>query len=118
MTRVIKRMLTEPRMPAIAPMDAITAMIEASAASTSTGKSGQWRDIYNALRAHLAKPTREVDVWRVEYAEASPDGYIPSCETHDTAAEAESAARNFHLSAPAYECIRVTGPHKQTVPAT
>lgn len=61
--------------------------------------------------------TKTVQVWRVEYAEDSPDGYIPSCETHSTKAEAESAADDFRRLMPAYECIRVTGPWDQKVPA-
>jgi hypothetical protein len=76
------------------------------------------RIVVDAARAHLATLPRwkEVDVWRVEYAEATPEGWSLACETHESADEAEINAGNFRLSAPVYDCIRVTGPHKQRVP--
>lgn len=107
----LKAMLARPVMPEEPSQEIVTLMFEA------WRKNGMCAAYY-ALYAHLSAPkTKEVEVWRVEYAEASPDGYIPGCETHDSAADAESAARNFRMSIPAYECVHVTGPHLQTVPA-
>ncbi len=87
--------------------------------TTVTVYIDDFETLREAARAHLATlpKTKEVKVWRVEYAEAAPDGWMAECETCDTLEEAETYAANLRSSAPAYDCIRVTGPHKQRVPA-
>src|SRR5690242_15631782 len=76
--------------------------------------------ILDAAKSTLPK-TKEVEVWRVEYAVVNgarddPEAWRLGTWTYRTEADArkeEEEARNMGSS---YDCIRVTGPHKQTVP--
>lgn len=75
--------------------------------------------IVAALRSELTKPaTKTVEVWRVEWAERSHARAVwwPYSKTvwneGDANNELNSLARN-----PLVSCIRITGPHKQEVPA-
>lgn len=87
--------------------------------------SAAWSDeareclIFKAARAHLSTLPRvkEVEVWHVEYAEASPDGWFPEVETFIHEIDANDHANRLREVSPAYDCITVTGPHKQKVPA-
>lgn len=75
--------------------------------------------IYRALREHLSKPaTKEIDVWHVEYAVTGDGGkhWMPSIEHHTLEMNARQS-ESRKLTEAAYRCVRVTGPHKQTVPA-
>lgn len=75
--------------------------------------------LVDAARAHLATLPRykEVEVWRIEFA---LDG-VPKCETYLTNSSANNRAEIIKQghAFPNYAaaCIRVTGPHKQRVPA-
>jgi hypothetical protein len=84
----------------------------------------QWEEAYAALYAHLTAPkTKEVEVWHCESAvRLEGRGWSPHISAHDTKQAAEeSAAILANGSKPPereFTCIRVTGPHKQTVPAS
>lgn len=74
--------------------------------------------IFTAARAHLATLPRfkEVEVWHVEYAVPAGDGkWVPTVLSHDSEWKANSNATG--LEGRGAKCIRVTGPHKQRVPA-
>jgi hypothetical protein len=107
----IKSMLAQPRLPGRLPEEAKAAMRAAfDDAYTNYDFIGA---IYDALCAHLTAPrTKEVEVWRVEFARHGE----PQCLQYLDVGAAELNAASFrhqnHLS-----CIRVTGPHKQMVPA-
>ncbi len=81
--------------------------------STYEKGSDTWL-VVAAAEAHLATLPRyeEVDVWRVEWAAT---GGVPCIDQHTDKSFVEQVAeekRNFGR-----QCIRVTGPHKQRVPA-
>lgn len=69
---------------------------------------------FDAARAHLATlpKIKEVEVWRTEYATNG----VPSILSWYTR-EAADAWADGAKSLDYIDCIRVTGPHKQRVPA-
>ncbi len=68
-------------------------------------------DIYRALYAHLSKPkTKEVEVWRVEWADGDNQPRVSQFPC-------KGGADDWASRLPSEACGRVTGPHKQTVPA-
>lgn len=75
--------------------------------------------VLDALYAHLSAPpapkTKEVEVWRVEEVRPVNGGWLPVVHNFLTKAEADVHAGESMMSSE--RCIRVTGPHKQTVPA-
>ncbi len=75
--------------------------------------------VYRALYAHLTAPkTKEVEVWRIEYV-WKPRGvgpWEPTVAQYATEEMARSHGHGLGLGDNA-ACIRVTGPHKQMVPA-
>jgi hypothetical protein len=56
--------------------------------------------------------TKEVEVWHVEYV-LLPN--LPAVNVYRTHREAQQLANGF--KDPVAQCVRVTGPHKQQVPA-
>ncbi len=113
--RTLKAMLAEPRMPEEPSEELIRVMRDGGQLGETYElvSNAMMRHAYRALHAHLSKlATKEVDVWRIEYA-SCPDG--PVTDTCQTAAEAHEQAE--YLRKCGQLCIRVTGPHKQTVPA-
>lgn len=77
--------------------------------------------IYTALYAELSKPpepeTKEVEVWRVEYPVYGGAGWEPRVDMCWDKASAESCAIRIRQISSRPDCITVTGPHKQRVPA-
>jgi hypothetical protein len=72
-----------------------------------------YRAGHRALVAHLTAPkTKEVEVWRVEFAGGNGLPYIDQRMGEETAREL--AHQRIREGA---SMVRVTGPHKQTVPA-
>jgi len=74
--------------------------------------------LISAAEKHLATlpQTREVETWHVEYARQYGDGWFAEiegalCDSRTAAAVAES------LRLGGAKCVRVTGPHRQQVPA-
>lgn len=75
--------------------------------------------VCDAAEAHLSTlpKTKEVDVWHVNYAVRRDSGGVSlGCIVTETPAQAEDSAANLQRGGVS-ECIRVTGPHRQTVPA-
>lgn len=104
--------LTLPKSP---PDDLLSEMMRAyNGAPDYCGWDTKWAAVYRALYAHLAKPkTKEVEVWHIEFAGAAMGNpYIELAESADEA-ERQAAKRRYEGAT----CIRVTGPHKQTIPA-
>lgn len=68
----------------------------------------------DAAEAHLATlpKTKEIYVWHIEYV-IMPN--LPAINVFLSHADAERFAAGFKN--PTAQCVRVTGPHKQTVPA-
>lgn len=66
----------------------------------------------DAAESTLPK-TKEVEVWRVEYAHWNG----PRIAQVDTEGAAHSFAEHLRDAGRDHTCIHVTGPHKQTVPA-
>jgi hypothetical protein len=109
----LKAMLARPVLPEIPTQAALYAMGQA----WLDGKPNEdcWPYVYRALYAHLTAPkTKEVEVWRFEWAY---DGVAGCFQAHDTA-EAALADLKGSLGNKHYSDRRVTGPHKQTVPAS
>lgn len=75
--------------------------------------SGHVNLVLAAAEAHLTGllKTKEVDVWRVEYAQSG----LPYSAAFHYRADADSYAGIVSRWLDT-ACIRVTGPHKQTVP--
>jgi hypothetical protein len=67
----------------------------------------------------LSRPaprTKEIEVWHVEYVQRMNGAWCPEVELRFSPGMAEARANKLReLSVCA--CIRVTGPHKQEVPA-
>ena len=118
--RTIKSMLARPVLPEEPSLDALVAIGRGGLASPGA----PWEaSVYRALYAHLSRSaTKEVERWHVEYAQfLVVDGttgrrdWCAQVQGFDTEAEAQRKAVDVaHCEA---TCIRVTGPHKQTVPA-
>jgi hypothetical protein len=81
------------------------------------------RHILNEIHAHLTRPaTREVEVWRVEWAEWNPilNGGEYLANVKQFYGEESAREYAYELGKRAYKpghCVQVTGPHKQMVPA-
>lgn len=105
----LQLLLSEPRLPA-EPTQAIMMAI------TSSGSVGQ---IYQAIRTAAMLPaTREVDVWRVEWALASErGGWHPMADVHASKEDADKFA-DYLRSTEGRQVMKITGPHRQEVPAT
>ena len=78
--------------------------------------------LVSAARAHLATLPRfkEVEVWRVEWAHpahAMGRRWKPYAAHYLTEAEAVEKAQRCENHPENHACIRITGPHKQRVPA-
>lgn len=121
MTDEQKAALAEPRLPKVPSREAIEAMRRQWLGPNHfvTADEGL-AAVYRALRAHLlaeqSKPaTKTVEVWRVEYTFQRE----PRIQQFDTQQEASYKADCLTLGDPNshHACIRVTGPHKQEVPA-
>lgn len=76
-----------------------------------------------AARAYLATLPRykEVEVWRVEGAQRTllhtgTKSWHPQVMTYETEAEAREIAALYEANG-TWKCTRITGPHKQRVPA-
>lgn len=114
----LKAMLSEPRLPKTHEIgeSAFVAMFHA-AHKHGAGLSGSgMREAYRALYAHLTAPkTKEVEVWHVEFFNISNS--IVGVKAHTNLADAEVHAASYRSMPSSFSCIRVTGPHKQTVPA-
>lgn len=109
-------MLSQPRLPE-EPSAEIIGALRDTWAPDSTISDGSLRLIYRALYAHLTKPdTKEVEVFRLEWARRCGDGWDAQCSQHSTREAAEEWAKSLsgvrHIA-----CISVTGPHRQRVPA-
>jgi hypothetical protein len=79
------------------------------------------RLLVDAANAHLSTlpKTKEVEVWRVEFAGCVATAlaeWRPMMRTFTDRVNAESMADSMRGDK-SFACIRVTGPHKQTVPA-
>jgi len=117
----IKDMLSLPRLPM--PGELTDSMVEEiwQACSPAAIHRDLARHIVSAMHAELTKPkpkTKEVDVWRVEWAYRINDGdpWQPAGRNESSREEALEYARRVTRGDNA-SCISVTGPHKQTVPA-
>lgn len=114
----LKAMLARPVMPEELSDELVEVIWHASYCPNGTHRK-QAEQIVAALRAHLTAPkTKEVDVWHVEWAEQvncfpPPESWEAECRAFRDR-EAADAFAKAHAGRP---CIRVTGPHKQTVPA-
>lgn len=123
---IIKAMLVEPRLPKEPTETMFRAFLGGGGwVDCSTNREYFMRS-WRALYAHLTKPaTKTVEVWRVEFARMGSSGeWLPdstSCghaSGYFTRAQAEEeAAKLAQEPSEEYACIRVTGPHKQDVPA-
>jgi hypothetical protein len=74
--------------------------------------------LIEAARAHrdTLPKTKMIDVWHVAYALTDGHrGSFPAVNVYTSMAAASSAASGFQASL--YQCVRITGPHKQEVPA-
>jgi len=109
----LKSMLARPVLPEEHDNDAILVMFDAALKSSAGISNTSMIAAYRALYAHLSAPrTKEMEVWRVEYV--SCDGY-PKINTKDCKVLADDEADRLRVIG--CQCIRVTGPHKQQVPA-
>lgn len=77
------------------------------------------RIVVDAARAHLATLPRfkEVEVWRVEWAHPGNKSWKPYVAHYLTEWEATAKADSCCNHPENHACVRVTGPHKQRVPA-
>jgi hypothetical protein len=75
------------------------------------------KTVLAAAESHLATlpRTKEVEVWRIEYAAKDGDEWLTCCKTYKRRDLAYRAFQD-HLCA-RYQCVKVTGPHKQEIPA-
>ena len=118
---VLKALVARPVMPKNPHLDVI------SQTFTSTGYTQTEWDIlqegiqryHRALYEHLTAPpalvTKQVEVWHVESAIKTPKhGWVPTCAAYETEAEARHKAQGL---AEDWKPVRVTGPHRQLVPA-
>ncbi len=113
----IRAMLAEPRMPE-KPTEEMMMILWRAFNSRAQYQGTAAMNAYNALRAELLKPkTKEVEGYRVEYSKRFGGKWFP--QIMDVLYCDESAARMVaqHLTDQGLLCIRVTGPHKQEVPA-
>jgi hypothetical protein len=88
-------------------------------------RDGDWcadgKLIIEAARKYLAtlpRPTKTVEVWRVEYARKSggEDYWTALIQgAFESKSSAEDEAGRL-AGKPGYACVRVTGPHRQEVP--
>ena len=109
---VALRMLARPVMPEHPDPEALRLMRVACEAESYSPAQAAY-EAYRALYAHLSRPaTKEVEVWRVEYAQRT----LPFSASFHTSREADEYLVTV-ARWPDVACIRVTGPHKQTVPA-
>lgn len=121
--RTIKAMLSRPTLPEEPTPEAIAKILQATWGVRMEGSQNAKdiaADVYRALYAHLTAPkTKEVEVWHVEYAfRSSEDAWDPArAGPYLTQTEAEEIAAIKRDSGGHCACIRVTGPHKQTIPA-
>jgi hypothetical protein len=115
----IKRMLTEPRLPEDPTPEMLNGAREAILKQTGAAFSiDHIASAYRALYAELTRPpTREVETWYVEYAIRGAHGWEPSCFILSSQADAERDAEIMRQPPDAFACVRVTGPHRQQVPA-
>lgn len=111
--KAIQRLLAEPRLPAEPTRETRDVLATAFRRALHGNSLCIGLDIYRALYAHLTKPaTKEVEVWRVEYATAQSG---PHCLTFTTEGDARRQAESMRGGIA--HCIHVTGPHKQEVPS-
>lgn len=116
----LKAMLAEPRMPhpdSLTPKQ-LNAMGRAATLRTSVdGMRAAYRLLYDEVIAPPAPKTREVDVWHVEAFRHQDD--MPTISLHTSQSGADATAFNLRDQPKPrhFSCVRVTGPHKQTVPA-
>lgn len=119
--RALKLMLAEPRLPAEPTDEALSAMLRTyNGAPDFQGWDRKWVAVFRALYAHLTKP-KTVEVWRVEYATkwTEDDGTVwrPAGQTFPEREDADREAVRLSGNPHYNRCIRVTGPHKQEIPA-
>jgi hypothetical protein len=87
--------------------------------AVKTIRATDWPSVRAAAEAHLATlpQTKMVEVWRVEWAERIGPRWMAMIEG-DHRNEYSAKVRLEELkNHPSTDCIRVTGPHHQEVPA-
>ena len=84
---------------------------------TVAGSIGERINRRIAEDAETAPKTKEVEVWHVEYVSRPNGAWAPALELRFSPGMAEARANLLREMPAEYRCIRVTGPHKQTVPA-
>jgi hypothetical protein len=111
---IILAMLAEPRLPR--PEDVPLKVLRAMSAEHAISDDN-WVEVmraaYRALYDHYTAPrSKQVEVWHVEYCNGSvPRVDDPYISRMDAERGADAHRRSGH------QCIRVTGPHEQEVPA-
>jgi hypothetical protein len=114
---MLKAMIAEPLLPREPDDIAIHAMAEAFRDAGNRNTNECLRAAVRALHARLSAlpnpATKEVDVWHIEFAGAAMG--LPYVEQGRSLDEAERQACKRRSEGAT--CVRVTGPHKQTVPA-
>lgn len=70
----------------------------------------------DAAESTLPK-TKMAEVWRVEFASKGTTRWFCGTSTYDTEADARFAAESMRCVRGDKDCIRVTGPHQQEIPA-
>lgn len=75
--------------------------------------------LHRALYAHLTKPkTKEVEFWRLEFAQRHFTGaWQAEQEVWPNREFLDGRADEMREDTAKFACIRITGPHKQQVPA-
>jgi hypothetical protein len=112
--RTLKAMLSRPALPDVndhAAIDELKARLDADGWAIS-------RAAVVKMLAFLREPkprTKETTVWRVEFAVKGTGRWFAGTSTYDTENEARHAARAKEILRD-MACVRVTGPHRQSIP--
>lgn len=105
--RTLKRMLSRPALPSLNDHAAIDELAKRAGYPRSS--------IADLVKALTTPRTKEIEVWHVEYVQRQNGVWCPEVELRFSPGMAEARANKLReLSACA--CIRVTGPHRQSVP--
>lgn len=116
----IKFLLSRPTLPQ-EPSEALVSAIWRIICDSTGHPRADAEQILAAIRADISRPkTKTVEVWRVEYAVKNQSGeWVPQGIHYRTEAAARDQGKHllWGHSKSALECIRVTGPHTQDVPA-
>ncbi len=113
MARIIETMLARPVLPVrLTSEDAQAIGYELATKYGVNISPAELEATFLAMRRRFTKPkTKEVEVWRVEWASKSGIPFVDQFHGE----RAEQAARRRAMEEPG-ECVRVIGPHKQEVP--